>query len=73
MCSMEAEHDAEKIIQDMGGNGAVAELCNITSGAVSQWLSTGIPEYRMLFFRVKHPQLAERWPLQPSELRKNAA
>lgn len=70
---MSADHDAEMIIHDMGGNGAVAELCNITSGAVSQWLVTGIPEPRMQYFRALNPKLAKTWPLQPSELKKKAA
>jgi len=34
---MAAKHAKEQIIAKFGGNGAVAEICNVTPGAVSQW------------------------------------
>lgn len=59
--------DADRIIDELGGTVAVAELCNISSGAVSQWRDAGIPEPRMQFFRVLRKDLAKKWPMQPSE------
>ena len=41
----------------MGGTSKVAEICGITTGAVSQWRKNGIPSYRMDFFRLLRPEL----------------
>lgn len=47
--------DANKIIDACGGTGKVAEVCEVTTGAVSQWRRTGIPRARLMFLRLKFP------------------
>jgi predicted transcriptional regulator len=49
--------DQKGIINKMGGTSKVAEICGITTGAVSQWRKNGIPSYRMDFFRLLRPEL----------------
>jgi predicted transcriptional regulator len=49
--------DQKEIINKMGGTSKVAEICGITTGAVSQWRKNGIPSYRMDFFRLLRPEL----------------
>ena len=49
--------DHGKLIDALGGTSEVAELCGITTGAVSQWRTNGIPSYRMDFFRLLRPDL----------------
>lgn len=49
--------DHSKLIDDLGGTSHVAEICRITTGAVSQWRKSGIPEYRLAFFRLLRPEL----------------
>lgn len=49
--------DHSKLIDDLGGTSKVAELCDITTGAVSQWRTNGIPQYRLAFFRLLRPDL----------------
>lgn len=36
--------DANQTIDFLGGTSAVAELCELTTGAVSQWRTNGIPK-----------------------------
>lgn len=49
--------DANKIIDEMGGTGAVARDCKITAGAVSQWRENGIPKPWLKYFSLKRPDL----------------
>ncbi|HEZ4532419.1 TPA: hypothetical protein WIT34_000983 [Neisseria meningitidis] len=44
-----------KFIQELGGVSAVAEICGITRGAVSQWQKNGIPKAQMNFLKEKFP------------------
>jgi DNA-binding transcriptional regulator YdaS (Cro superfamily) len=48
--------NAESIIDRLGGNAAVAELCEVTPQAVSQWRS-GIPRARLLYLRAVRPDV----------------
>jgi len=48
-----------EIIDALGGTGEVARLCQITTGAVSQWREKGIPKSWMMFFRQRNPELFE--------------
>lgn len=52
--------NANLIIDELGGTGAVAELCDVTTGAVSQWRNDGIPRARLMFLKVKRPGVFRR-------------
>jgi hypothetical protein len=49
--------EANRIIDDLGGTSAVAELCNVTTGGVSQWRNDGIPEARLMYLKVIRPDV----------------
>ena len=49
--------DHKALIDKLGGTSKVAEICGITTGAVSQWRTNGIPSYRLDFFRLLRPEL----------------
>jgi hypothetical protein len=49
--------DASKIIDDLGGTNAVAELCQVTPQAVSQWRDDGIPPARLMFLKLARPDI----------------
>lgn len=53
-----------EIIDALGGTSAVADLCEVTTGAVSQWRQDGIPRARLLFFKAIRPDLFENKPLK---------
>ena len=53
MCGM----DSNKIIDNLGGTSAVAEMCNVTTGAVSQWRHDGIPEARLMYLKLLRPDV----------------
>lgn len=44
-----------KFIKELGGVSAVAKICGITRGAVSQWQKNGIPKAQMNFLKEKFP------------------
>lgn len=45
------------IIDKLGGTSKVAELCEVTTGAVSQWREDGIPRARVLFLKAIRPDV----------------
>lgn len=51
--------DTNQIIDELGGTVAVANMCGLTSGAVSQWRTseTGIPKPWMKFFQAIRPDV----------------
>jgi hypothetical protein len=49
--------EANRIIDDIGGTSAVADLCDVTTGAVSQWRENGIPKARLMFIRLARPDV----------------
>lgn len=49
--------DASKIIDALGGTNAVAELCEVTPQAVSQWREVGIPNARLMFLKLARPEV----------------
>jgi len=51
------QEEANRIIDAMGGTGAVAELFSITTGGVSQWRDDGIPDARMFSIKLLRPDL----------------
>jgi hypothetical protein len=48
-------HDPNKIIDALGGTNAVARLCEIAPGSVSDWRKTGIPKARLMFLKLARP------------------
>ena len=48
---------ANMVIDYLGGTSAVADMCELTTGAVSQWRTskTGIPRPWMKFFLATNP------------------
>lgn len=44
-----------KIIEEIGGTVATANVCEVTSQAVSKWKRTGIPKARLMFLRERFP------------------
>ncbi len=50
------EHDDACVIDALGGTGATAALCDVTSQAVSQWRRNGIPHARRMYLRVLRPE-----------------
>ncbi|OZI32538.1 hypothetical protein CAL29_28185 [Bordetella genomosp. 10] len=53
-------HDS-KLIDALGGTVEVAELCELTTGAVSQWRINGIPKGWKRFFRSHRPDVYQAW------------
>ncbi len=51
--------EAEQVIARLGGNAKTAELCEVTPGAVSQWLHNGIPRAQLKYIRVVRPDVFE--------------
>lgn len=47
--------DANRIIDALGGTSAVADKCEVTTGAVAQWRTNGIPKARLMFLRLAYP------------------
>jgi len=45
------------IIDALGGTSEVAEMCKLTTGAVSQWRRKGIPKPWVRFFQERRPDL----------------
>jgi hypothetical protein len=49
--------DANEIIDALDGTSEVAKLCNVTTGAVSQWRTHGIPEARLMYLKLARPDV----------------
>lgn len=49
--------DSNKIIDSLGGTNTVADMCNVTKGAVSQWRKDGIPEARLMYLKLLRPDV----------------
>jgi len=45
------------VIDQLGGSGVVAKLCNVRSQAVSQWRKDGIPDARLMFLKLARPEV----------------
>lgn len=46
-----------EIIKRLGGTSKTAALCEITRGAVSQWLANGIPKAQLKFLMAARPEV----------------
>jgi hypothetical protein len=53
---MSTHHPHSKIIDSLGGTVAVAEMCRVTSQAVSKWRKDGIPEARLMYLQIAKPE-----------------
>lgn len=63
----------QTIISRLGGTAKTAELCQVTPGAVSQWLHSGIPPARLMFLRLARPDVFEGLDAEDAEhLRESA-
>lgn len=47
--------DANQIIDAIGGTYRVAELCQVSAQAVSQWRKDGIPQARIMYLKLARP------------------
>ena len=48
-----------EIIDALGGTSKVSEICQVTTGAVSQWRTDGIPQARLMYLRLLRPDVFE--------------
>lgn len=65
--------DANKIIDELGGTVAVADLCEVKPPSVSEWRHTGIPKARMQFLRAVRPDLFVKQSEDSADAEKIAA
>ncbi|CAM4336759.1 hypothetical protein GCM10027287_30820 [Bordetella muralis] len=49
------------LIDALGGTSEVARLCDLTTGAVSQWRNNGIPRAWKKFLRLAKPRIFKAW------------
>ncbi len=61
---------ASELIDQFGGTCVVAKLFGITSGAVSQWRNSGVPDARLMYLKLLRPELFD---LDSSELGRRCA
>lgn len=50
----------DKLIDDLGGTGKVAELCEVTPSAVSQWRKDGIPKPWRKYLALARPDVVSQ-------------
>lgn len=60
---MSYQNPDSELIDRLGGTVKVAMICGITTGAVSQWRTNGMPKPWKLFFRAKNPKIFRAWEL----------
>lgn len=51
--------NANEVIDKLDGTGAVAKLCEVSPGAVSQWRKDGIPPARLMYLKLARPDVFE--------------
>lgn len=56
----EKQTEASRIIDALDGTSKVAEIFDITTGAVSQWRDDGIPKARLQYIQLLRPDLFEK-------------
>lgn len=52
--------DSRKLIKLLGGVSRVAEMWDVTRGAVSQWNKNGVPGDFIKFLRVARPDVIQK-------------
>lgn len=55
-----AQVDSHKLLKLLGGNARVAELWDVTPGAVSQWHVNGVPGDFIKFLRAARPDVIKK-------------
>ena len=53
-------HADNPLIDEMGGTGALARKCGLTTQAISKWRSEGIPKAWRRFLATQYPSLFVR-------------
>jgi hypothetical protein len=61
------EIEPAQVIDALGGTGAVAKLCEVSSQAVTQWRRAGIPRARLMYLRAVRPAAFEAAPSAANE------
>jgi hypothetical protein len=56
-CSEQSDMSPSAIIEALGGTFRVAKLCEVRPPSVSGWKKHGIPDARLMFLRVVHPEV----------------
>jgi hypothetical protein len=54
---MDKQLTPSEIIDALGGTSATARLCEVSPAAVTPWRTKGIPQARLMFLRLKRPDL----------------
>lgn len=49
--------NSNEIIDALGGTVRVAEMCEVTKAAVSQWRENGIPNARLMYLKLLRPDV----------------
>jgi hypothetical protein len=49
--------DSDRIIDALGGTNKVAEICDLTAGAISQWRNNGIPPGWLAYLKSAYPKV----------------
>jgi predicted transcriptional regulator len=52
--------EPKEVIERLGGNARTAELCEISPGAVSQWVHNGIPKAQLKFIKLARPDVFKK-------------
>ena len=52
-----ADMNPNLIIDALGGTGEVARICIVSTSAVSQWRTNGIPAAWLRYFRLAYPEV----------------
>lgn len=52
------------VIDNLGGTGEVARICDVTPQAVSQWREDGIPPARRMYLKLLRPDVFGENPVQ---------
>jgi hypothetical protein len=60
------------LIDKLGGSGAVARLCGVTSQAVSVWRRKGIPDLRRRLLMLEHADLVKQASVAPGARQQTA-
>lgn len=60
-------HPASTVIDELGGTKKVADLCEVTLAAVSQWRTakTGIPKDKLKILQLLRPDVFEKLDAEP--------
>ena len=54
---MDKDLTPDEIIDALGGTSKVAQMCDVTDSAVSQWRVNGIPKPQLRFLRLARPEV----------------